>query len=82
MLNIIKKFAALLVVCAILCGFAGCGKSETGISAVSSSSSEPKRVLADTSKFDFDAAMKDINLFGKKILFAVLLVGFRRGFFA
>lgn len=62
-----KRAAALLVTAAMLCGFTGCGKSETGSSAVSSSSSEPQRVLADTSIFDFDEAVKNIILFGQKI---------------
>lgn len=45
-----------MVTFALLCGFAGCGNSETGGSNISS-----------TSKFDFDEAVKNITLFWQKI---------------
>ena len=50
MLNVIKKIASILVICAVLCVLAGCGSN-----------------VSTASEFDFDAAMKDISLFGQKI---------------
>lgn len=89
MLNNIKQrfktAAALPVMVAMLCGLAGCGKSETGSSAPLSSSSVPQSIPTDKSTissdntdslgaqgggqsdFDFDAAVKNITLFGQKI---------------
>lgn len=85
-----KKAVALLTMAALLCGFTGCGKEETGSSASNNSlsvsvdksniSQSPainsnNTVLSDDqttqnsaqSNFDFDEAVKNINLFGQKI---------------
>ncbi len=70
--RILKRAAAFLLAGAMLCGLAGCDRSETNdVDSDSISSTLTVSDSADLSgtqaEFNFDEAVKDITLFGHKI---------------
>ncbi len=70
--RVLKKAAALLLAGVMLCGLAGCDRSKASDADSGSISStltvSDSADLSDTqAEFNFDEAVKDINLFGHKI---------------
>ncbi len=72
-----KRFLAVIAA-VLICGLCGCGKNETG--SVSDSAANSTENSLDSTEFDFNDALRNFTLFGKKIPFPCTITEFGENF--